>query len=206
MRRTEEHQVRRKIAQAEAEVGVQAEVLSFLSSSWATVQRQLQEASQGGGGQAGGQAAWGAVLPHQGLAPAPPDFQQDVEGEHLAVSWQVRILWRGVAVEILLEGGVDPCAYPAAAGEAATAEAALSAVLAGARTDCRWQEARLSVAAAAERALGRPLEAFLDAMHDMWCELSPGGEILTPRPGACTVASPSETLLSDRRASCRERV
>jgi len=129
---------------------------------------------------------------HQGLAPAP-DVEQSVE---VTVAWQVRILWRGVAVEILLESGVDAFAYPAAAGEAAAAEAALNAVLAGARTDCRWQEARLSVAAAAERALGRPLEAFLDAMHDMWCELSPGGEILTPRPGACTVASPSETLLS----------
>lgn len=130
---------------------------------------------------------------HQGLAPGPPDFEQNVE---VAVAWQVRILWRGVAVEILLEGGVDACAYPAAAGEAAAAEAAVTAVLAGARTDCRWHEARLSVASAAERALGRPPEAFLDAMHDMWCELTPGGEILTPRPGACTVASPSETVLS----------
>jgi len=133
---------------------------------------------------------------HQGLAPAPPDFQQDVEGEHLAVSWQVRILWRGIAVELLMEGGVDACAFPAAAGEAAAAEAAMGAVLAGARTDCRWQEARLSVASAAERALRRPPEVFLDALHDMWCELSPGGDMLTPRPGACTVASPSETALS----------
>lgn len=130
---------------------------------------------------------------HQGLAPGPPDFEQGVE---VAVAWQVRILWRGVAVEILLEGGVDAGAYPAATGEAVAAEAAASAVLAGARTDCRWHEARLSVASAAERALGRHPEAFLDALHDMWCELTPGGEILTPRPGAFTVASPSETVLS----------
>lgn len=132
---------------------------------------------------------------HQGLAPGPPDFEFERTVE-VAVAWQVRILWRGIAVEILLEGGVDAGAHPAAAGEAAAAEPAVTAVLAGARTDCRWHEARLGVASAAERALGRSPEAFLDALHDMWCELTPGGEMLTPRPGACTLASPSETVLS----------
>jgi len=133
---------------------------------------------------------------HQGLAPTPSNVEQGAEVEHLAVAWQVRILWRGIAVELLLEGGVDAGAFPALAGEAAATEAATSAVLSGARTDCRWHEARLGVATAAERALGRPPEAFLDALHDIWCELSPGGEMLTPRPGAGRVASPSETVLS----------
>eukprot|EP00418_Pyrodinium_bahamense_P041810 CAMPEP_0179198002 /NCGR_PEP_ID=MMETSP0796-20121207/98473_1 /TAXON_ID=73915 /ORGANISM="Pyrodinium bahamense, Strain pbaha01" /LENGTH=494 /DNA_ID=CAMNT_0020902435 /DNA_START=23 /DNA_END=1505 /DNA_ORIENTATION=+ len=105
----------------------------------------------------------GAAVPRlldvEPVAPAPA-LRPEIGDRAMVIAREVSILWRGISVDVLLEG-------PAGAG-APVAEAGDIAAVAGAHTDCDWAKARVAVAAAAECAAGLPLEAFLDALAEAW--------------------------------------
>jgi len=67
---------------------------------------------------------------------------------------EVVLLWRGISIEVLLEG-----TDVSEAGFVNTAQ-----------TECSWAEARLAIASAVARAESGPLDAFLDALLEVWSE------------------------------------
>jgi len=93
----------------------------------------------------------------ESLAPARSECGDRPLG---AAACEASILWRGVGVDILLEGGLAVSTSGAEPGD--------SPRVASAHTDCGWANARLGVAIATERAAGLPLEAFLDALWQAW--------------------------------------
>lgn len=91
------------------------------------------------------------------VAPARSDSGDRSAG---STAREASILWRGVGVDILLEGGLTASTPNNDSGD--------SPRVASAHTDCGWADARLGVAIAAERAAGMPLETFLDALWQAW--------------------------------------